>query len=287
MVKSPFLRKNNLKKSKLIFIFILGMLLLFPSIHTSSARQSTGVGVEKGEIYKMNLKFNISNYIELIKNTGDGTVPSELVALNLQGNDYELMAVDVIIIIHDKSDEYYVSSYFDIEYMIVEIELTIAPDFNITKLPIFYPFNYTFKPSVSRENISVLKGDTPNYFTVPIGFFLIVSTDLNWTIAATQLHSYFGRNFVSSNYTVSPQDNGLRMTQPANATRLASELNLNYNSKGVLESADGSYDDSPLFSLELESDSSIAFEMPFLLSIAAIAIVMLILNKRKKITLYS
>ncbi|GAG46053.1 unnamed protein product, partial [marine sediment metagenome] len=128
----------------------------------------------------------------------------------------------------------------------------------------------------------ILKADTQNYFTIPIGFFLIVPTDLDWAIAATQLQSYFGRNLVSSNYTVSRQDNGLKMTQPADRTIFASELNLNYNSKGVLETADGSYDGSVLFSLELESESSIAFEVPFLLSIGAIAVVILILRKRKK-----
>ena len=287
MVKSPFPRKNNLSKRKLVFIFILSILLFSSIIHASSARQSTGVEVQKGERIKWKIKLNISNYVELVSNTGDGTVPSELVALNLQGNDDELLTINIIIEIHDTSDGFMVDSFFDVYTTLTEVTLAITPDFNISQIPIFFPLNFSIKPSPTRMNISILKGDTPNYFSVPIGFFLIVPTDLDWAIATTQLQSYFGRNLVSSNYTVSRQDNGLKMTQPADRTILASELNLNYNSKGVLETADGSYDGALLFSLELESEDSIAFEIPFLLSIAAIAITIIILRKSKKYMLIS
>jgi len=287
MVNSPFLRKNDLNKSKLIFIFILGILLFSSLIHTSSARLSTGVEVKEGERYKWVIKLNISNYIELLSNTGDETIPTELVALNLQGNDNELMAVDLILEIHDTPDPFFIDSYFNVMISLFEGTLGVTPDFNISQIPIFFPLNFSIKLSPIRANFSILKADTQNYFTIPIGFFLIVPTDLDWAIAATQLQSYFGRNLVSSNYTVSRQDNGLKMTQPADRTIFASELNLNYNSKGVLETADGSYDGSVLFSLELESESSIAFEIPFLLSIAAIAVTILILRKRKKYTLIS
>ncbi len=287
MVNSPFLRKNDLKKSKPILIFILSILLFSSAISTSLARQSTSVEVKEGESYKWVIKLNISNYIELMSNTGDGTVPTELVALNLQGNDNELMAVDLILEIHDTPDEFSVDSYFNVMISLFEGTLGVTPDYNISQIPIFFPLNFSIKPSPIRTNFSILKADTPNYFSVPIGFFLIIPTDLDWAIAATQLQSYFGRNFFSSNYTVSPQDNGLKMTQPADTTILASELNLNYNSKGVLETADGSYNGSPLFSLELTRESSIAFEIHFLFSIAAIAVAILILRKRKKYTLIS
>ena len=284
MVNSPFLRKNDLNKSKLIFIFILGILLFSSLIHTSSARLSTGVEVKEGERYKWVIKLNISNYIELLSNTGDDTIPTELVALNLQGNDNELMAVDLILEIHDTPDPFFIDSYFNVMISLFEGTLGVTPDFNISQIPIFFPLNFSIKLSPIRANFSILKADTQNYFTIPIGFFLIVPTDLDWAIAATQLQSYFGRNLVSSNYTVSRQDNGLKMTQPVDRTIFASELNLKYNSKGVLETADGSYDGSVLFSLELESESSIAFEIPFLLSIAVIAVTILILRKRKNIS---
>lgn len=287
MAKSPNYQIKNSKKKKLAGILILGILLFSLTIGPSSARLSTGVEVKKGESYNWLLKLNISNFIKLKSDTGEGTVPSELVALNLQGKDNELMAVGVILEIHDTSDGFIVDSFFDVYTTLTEITLAIAPDFNISQIPIFFPLNFSIKPSPTRTNISILKGDSFNYFTVPIGFFLIVPTDLDWTIAATQLQSYFGRNFVSSNYTVSSQENGLKMSRPADTTVLANELNLNYNSKGVLETADGSYDGSVLFSLELESESSIAFELPFLLSIAAIAVAILILRKRKKYTLIS
>jgi len=282
MVKSPFPRQNNLKKNKLIFIFILGILLFSPLIHTSSARPSTGVEVKEGERYNWLLKLNTSNYIELFTNTGEGTVPTELLALELTGDSDGLIVITANFQILNIPDNFVIDSFFDIYYTIVEAELTIAPEFNISQIPIFFPLNFSIKPSPIRANFSILKYDTPNYFSTPIGFFLIVPTDLDWAIAATQLQSYFGRNFVSSNYIVLRQDNGLKMTQPADTTIPASELNLNYNSKGVIETADGSYNGAFLFSLELESDGTIAFEIPFLLSIGAIAVTILILRKRKK-----
>ncbi|NVM19079.1 MAG: hypothetical protein HWN80_15295 [Candidatus Lokiarchaeota archaeon] len=79
-----------MKKSRLIFIFILGSLLFSSIIHNSSARSSTGVEVKKGESYNWAIKLNISNYIDLMMDSGDGTIPTELVALNLQGNDNSL-----------------------------------------------------------------------------------------------------------------------------------------------------------------------------------------------------
>lgn len=284
MVKSPS-RKNNLKKSKLIFIFILSMLLISSLIYTSSARESTGVEVQKGERYKWSVRLNISNYIELIRNTGDGTVSPEIVEMSLTGNENDLLTLIIIIEILDTDENFNVDSFFDVETTLTEARLTISPDFNISKIPIFHPLNFSIRPSPTRANFSILKGDTPNYFSIPIGFFLIVPIDLDWITAAAELQSHIGRKLLSSNYTVSRQEEGLRMVQPANATVLASELNLNYNSKGVLETADGSYDGSFLFSMELESDDSIAFELPFLLSITAIAIAILLVRKGKKYTL--
>ena len=67
----------------------------------------------------------------------------------------------------------------------------------------------------------------------------------------------------------------------------ATELNLNYNSIGILESANGNYGGFTLFSLEYSSDESIAFELPFFLSIFVIALVTLIIRKCKKFSQYS
>ena len=78
--------------------------------------------------------------------------------------------------------------------------------------------------------------------------------------------------------------NGLRITQPADTTVGAVELNLNYNSIGILESADGKYGGFTTFSLEYSGGGSIAFELPFFLSIFAIGLVSLIIRKRKKIS---
>ncbi len=212
MAISPNYQLKNSKKKKLAAILILSILLFSLTIGPSYARVSTGVEVKKGESYNWVLKLNISNYIELLTNTGDGTISPELLALELTGVSDGPIVIIANFEILNIPDQFIVDSFFDVYVTIVEAELTIAPDFNISQIPIFFPLNFSIKPSPTRTNFSVLKADTPNYFSVPIGFFLIVPTDLDWTIAATQLQSYFGRNYVSSNYTVSPQDNGLKMT---------------------------------------------------------------------------
>ncbi len=283
MIKKHIHQKNNLKKKKLIYILILNIILFSPLIHSSLAQRSVGIGVKEGEKYEWTLKLNISNYIELLRNTG-GTVSTELMTLNLQGNSDGLIQLIVNFEILDIPDEFFVDSFFDITFTIVEAEFALVPDYNISQIPIFFPLNFSIKPSL---NFSILKGDTPNYFTAPIGFFLIVPTDLDWTVAAAQLKteilSPFRRNYGITDMSVLPQSNGLRVTSPADTTLLATELNLNYNTKGVLETASGKYGGATLFSLELETEGTIAFELPFFLSVFAIAIVVLILRNRKKL----
>ncbi|KKM71633.1 hypothetical protein LCGC14_1428650 [marine sediment metagenome] len=303
MVNSPFLRKNDLKKSKPILIFILSILLFSAAISTSLARQSTSVEVKEGESYKWVIKLNFSNYIELMSNTGDGTVPTELVALNLQGNDNELMAVDLILEIHDTSDGFSVDSYFNVMISLFEGTLGVTPDYNISQIPIFFPLNFSIKPTLTSTNFSILKADTPDYFSTlssfndgysyPKGtyqpFLFIVPTDLDWTTAAAELQteilSHFRTNYGIVDGSVTPQGKGLRISMPADTTLLATELDLAYNTKGVLETASGKYGGATLFSLELVSDGTIAFELPLFLIISTIAIAILLVRKRKKYTL--
>ena len=144
-----------------------------------------------------------------------------------------------------------------------------------------------------------MKGDTPNYFSAHKGniypkgtyhgFFLIVPTDLDWTTAAAQLQteilSYFRRNYGITDVSVLPQSNGLRISTPSDTTILATELSLNYNSKGVLETASGKYGGATLFSLELVSDGTIVFELPLFLIISTLALAILIFRRRQNFTL--
>jgi len=289
MVKRPSLRKKNMKKSKLIFIFIMSVLLLSPSVNSSSFGLGPAVEVKAGESYNWLLKLNISNYKELLTHTGGGSVSTELLALDLSSDPDELIPLTVIIQILNIPDEYGHDSYFDLTFTIIETEFILIPDLNISTIPIFYPLNFSIKPTLTKTNFSILKGDTPNYFSAPIGFFLTVPTDLDWTVAAAQLQteilSYFRTNYGITETSVVQQSNGLRLTQPADTTILAIELNLNYNTKGILETASGKYGGTTLFSLNLESDGTIAFELPFILSIFAIATVILIIRNRKNHTL--
>ncbi|KKL87712.1 hypothetical protein LCGC14_1931990 [marine sediment metagenome] len=101
----------------------------------------------------------------------------------------------------------------------------------------------------------------------------------------TEILSHLRMNYGITAANVDPKVNGLRITQPGDTTVLASELNLNYNSKGVLETADGSYNGALLFSLELTSDGTIAFELPLFLVISVIAIAIVIVRRRKRLTL--
>ncbi|HDZ19010.1 MAG TPA: hypothetical protein ENH75_11995 [archaeon] len=286
MLKNPFCHKN--KKKKFVLIFILSVLLLSPLTNASSVGLAPAVEVKVGESYSWLLKLNISNYKKLLNNTS-GSWSTELLALDLSADPDELITLTAKFVILYIPDDFFVDSFFDITFTIVEAELIIVPEFNISTIPILFPLNFSIKPTLTKTNFSILKGDTPNYFSAPIGFFLIVPTDLDWTTAATQLQteilSYFGRNYGITETSVVPQSNGLRLTQPADTTILAVELNLNYNTRGVLETASGKYGGFILFSLSLESDGTIAFELPFLLSIFAIATVILIIRYRKNHTL--
>ncbi len=285
MLKKPF-RQN--KKKKFVLIFILSVVLLSPSVNASSFGLSPAVEVKAGESYKWLLKLNISNYKELLTNTG-GYISPEILTLDLTSNPDELIPLTLTIQILNIPDEYGHDSYFDLTFTIIETEFILIPDLNISTIPIFYPLNFSIKPTLTKTNFSILKGDTPNYFSAPIGFFLIVPTDLDWTVAAAQLQteilSYFRTNYGITETSVVQQSNGLRLTQPADTTILAIELNLNYNTKGILETASGKYGGTTLFSLNLESDGTIAFELPFILSIFAIATVILIIRNRKNHTL--
>jgi len=298
MVRRESLRKKNLKRSRLIFIFILSILLISPSVSSSSVGFSHAVEVKAGESYTWLLKLNISNYKKLNTNTG-GPISTELLALDLTADPDGLITLTAKFEILYIPDDFVVDSFFDITFTIVEAEFTLVPDYNISRIPIFFPLNFSIKPTLTKTNFSILKGDTPNYFSAHDGniypkgtyhgFFLIIPTDLDWTVAAAQLQteilSYFRRNFGITETSVSPQGNGLRLTSPANTTILAIELNLNYNTKGVLETASGKYGGAMLFSLALTSDGTIAFELPFLLSIFAIATVILIIRRRKNQTM--
>ncbi|KKK93369.1 hypothetical protein LCGC14_2693560 [marine sediment metagenome] len=296
MMKRSSPRENNLKKSKLIFIFILSVLLLSPSVSSSSV----GVGpvhdveVKAGESYNWLLKINISNYKKLLTNTG-GPISTELLALDLSADADGIITLTAKLEILFIPDDFVIDSFFDLTFTIVEGEFTLAPDYNISTIPIFFPLNFSIKPTLTETNFSILKGDTTNYFTAHKGnaypkgtyhgFFFIIPTDLDWTTAAAELQteilSYFRNNYGITEGSVLPQNNGLKVTIPSDTTILATELNLNYNSKGVLETASGKYGGIILFSLELASDGTIAFELPFLLSVFTIAIVILIIRKRK------
>ena len=300
MLKRPSLRKKNLKRSKLIFIFILSVLLLSPSVSSSSV----GVGpvhdveVKAGESYNWLLKINISNYKKLLTNTG-GPISTELLALDLSADADGIITLTAKLEILFIPDDFVIDSFFDLTFTIVEGEFTLAPDYNISTIPIFFPLNFSIKPTLTETNFSILKGDTTNYFTAHKGnaypkgtyhgFFFIIPTDLGWATAAAELQteilSHFRRNYGITDVSVLPQSNGLRLTSPANTTILAIELNLNYNTKGVLETASGKYGGAMLFSLALTSDGTIAFELPFLLSIFAIATVILIIRRRKNQTM--
>ena len=281
MFKNPF---HQNKKKNFVLIFILSLLLLSPSVNTSSVGVAPAVEVKAGESYNWNLKFNISNYIELLRNT-ENPISTELLALDLQGDSVGILKFVVNFQILNIPDDFSVDSFFDVIFTIVEGEFTLTPDYNISKISIFWPLNYSIKPTLGRTNFSILKADTPNYFSTPIGFFLIVPTDLDWTVAAAQLQTEI-LSRLRSNYgiigtSVLPQENGLKLTQPGDTTVMASELILNYNSKGVLETASGKYGGATLLSLELASDSSIAFEFPIFLIISTIAIAIVIIRKRE------
>ena len=270
---------------KLTLIFILGIIILSPSIYTSVARPSSGVEIKEGEEYNWVLKLNISNFFELIRDTGQGTIPSELVALNLQG-DSDPINVEINLEILHPPDNFIVDSFFDVYTSLFEGKLGIAPDFNISQIPIFYPLNFTIQNTLASVNYSILKGDTSNYFSIPIGFFLIVATDLNWTNTAMQLQTRIQQYYMRTS-SVESQDNGLRITKPADTAISATELSLNYNSKGILESAYGNYGGPVLFTMTYLGGGTIAFELPFFLSISSIALVTLIIRKRKKFSQYS
>jgi hypothetical protein len=290
MSKNPFVPKNNLIKIQFIIIFILGIIIFSPSINTSLARENPGVEIKEGEEYSWVLKFNISNFIELVEDTGQGTVSTEMVALNLQG-DTGLTLVEVNLEIIDISDGFIIDSFFDVTITLVEGVLTIAPDFNISKIPIFYPLNFSIQNTVTPVNFSILKGDTLNYFSIPIGFFLIVATDLNFTTAAmqlqTQIQEYYLKNFGITNSRVDPQDSSLRITHPADTNIGAAELTLNYNSKGILKSAIGNYGGPTLFAIEYSGGGGIAFEFPLFLSVFTLGLVTLMFRKRKKFKISS
>lgn len=292
MVKNPYRQKTTLKKTKLILTFILCTLLLFSSITTSLARQKTDIGVEVGETYEWTLKLYILNYITLIRNEGgsEGQFEAEIVSMNLQGESI-IIPVHLEAII--QNSVFPAESFFDVTVEIDMNTIGLAPDFNISQIPIFFPLDFPIKPSLGQVNYSIFKGDKSSYFSDPHRFLLITATGVNWTDAAALLNTHLRRHLISSNFTVSPQNNGLKIVRLADTTTLASELNLNYDEKGVLETADGSYNGSPLFTLELLSEETddgnnddtdnyrIAFEPNFLLSVLAVAIVILVIRKRK------
>lgn len=281
-------QKNNSRKLKLTLIFVLGIIILSPYINTSVATPSAGVEIKEGEKYNWVLKLNISNLIELIRDTGQGSIPSELVALDLQG-DSGLLTVEINLEILHGPDNFIVDSFFDVSTSLFEGKLGIAPDFNISQIPIFYPLNFTNQLSRVPANYSILKGDTSNYFSIPIGFFLIVATDLNWTNAAMKLQTRIQQYYMRTS-SVESQDSGLKITIPADTIISATELSLNYNSKGILEYAKGNHGGPILFTIEYigaGTTGSIAFELPFLLGVFIIALVTLMVRKRKKFSLYS
>jgi len=288
MLKNPF--RHKIKKKEFVLISILSLILLSPSINGSTVGVAPAVEVKAGESYNWYLKFNISNYIELLRNTG-GPISTELLALNLVGDSDGLITLTAKFEILYIPDDFAHDSFFDLTFTIVEGEFTLVPDYNISTIPIFYPLNFSINPTLSKTNFSILKGDTPNYFTAPTGFLLFVPTDLDWTTAAAQLQteilSHFRRNYGITETSVEQQSNGFRLTQPADTTILALELNLNYNIKGVLETASGKYGGFTLFSLALTSDGTIAFDLPFFLSIFALATVILFIRKKKNHTFKS
>jgi len=274
-----------MKKIKLTLIFILGIIVYSPFINIALARQS-GVEVKEDTPYNWMVKLNISNFIELVQDTGQGTVSPELMTLDLQGDTGITVVLTLELL--TVPDNFAIDSFFDIETTIVNGILTIAPDYNISTLPIFYPLNYTIRPSASSTNFTIVRGNTSNYFSRPIGTPLVVANDLNWTSQAAQLQSrirpYYLRYFGIANSRVESRENGLKITQPADTTIGAAELSLNYNSIGILESAEGNYGGFTLFSMEYSGGGSIAFELPFFLSIFAIALISLTIRKRKKLS---
>ena len=129
-----------------------------------------------------------------------------------------------------------------------------------------------------------MKADTPNYFSILIGFLLIVATDLNWTNAASQLQTQIQMYYMRTS-RVESRDLGLRITIPADTTTSTTELILNYNSKGILENAYGNYDGPQLFTIDYMgagTTGSIAFEFPIFWGIFIIALVTLMIRRKKE-----
>ncbi|KKL51389.1 hypothetical protein LCGC14_2295990, partial [marine sediment metagenome] len=108
------------------------------------------------------MKLNISNYKKLNTNTG-GPISTELLALDLTADPDGLITLTAKFEILYIPDDFVVDSFFDITFTIVEAEFTLVPDYNISRIPIFFPLNFSIKPTLTKTNFSILKGDTPNY----------------------------------------------------------------------------------------------------------------------------
>ena len=121
---------------KITLIFILGTIISSPFFNTSLALETSGVEIKEGEVHKWILKLNISNFITLVSDTEQASIPTELLALDLQG-DSGLITVEINLEILHVPVEFFVDSFFDVWTTLTEATLIIAPDYNISTIPIF------------------------------------------------------------------------------------------------------------------------------------------------------
>lgn len=280
-----------MKKTRIIVIFLLGVLGLIPIINSSVAAPPAYVGVSVGETYKWKVGIHYAGLSALFTDMGAGTLPPEL-------SMYETMPINLIAEVAAVSDENNISSYY-----YANVSLTISMEIpGTTTVPMMPPGMYLVNIVLDNNTVDYIYGTMAivSYFMGlnpydPIFAFLIVAKNVNWTYIANDINFVLNMDPYMPNGTATAHASGITVNidsqlfdpdggGPAPAVLLDPiEVYANYRANGVLERAHLKYGGALAGSLGPTAGGEIpGYEIPLVLGITGAVTIGMIIYIRKK-----
>ncbi|MFW9828101.1 MAG: hypothetical protein ACFFEY_10940 [Candidatus Thorarchaeota archaeon] len=270
-------------KNKIIGISVICCLLLMLPVKPSKAVPPTWVGVNAGNKFTWTVTIHYDPFLQIMEDLGlAGDLPPDF-------TDYvpETAGLNLGVTILSVSDA---QSYLSMQYVNVTCSISITFP-GTTSLPNIAQFNtiiLNFKENYTGAFMD-LYNSTSIYSLIP-GLFL--PTNINWTQLVNEVNILKTTvPEIPDNLTISALDNGVSVSYPGgfidfgvyNGTLDVLGVEVNYNTNGVLESAEATYGGEVLVTVGFAADQEIfGYEVSILLVISTGAIVGIIIYIRKR-----
>lgn len=269
--------------NKIIGISLICCLLLMLPVKPSKAAPPSWVGVNDGHKFTWTVTIHYNPFLQIMEDLGlTEDMPPDI-------TDYlpETATINLGVTILSVSDS---QSYLSMEYVNVSCSMSITFP-GTTSLPNIAQFNniiINFKENYTGAFMDLY--GSVSFYSMMAGLFL--PTNINWTQLVDEVNTLKTMvPEIPDNLTISALDNGVSVSYPGgfidfgvyNGTLDVLGVEVNYNTNGVLQSAEATYGGEVLVTVGFAADQEIfGYELSILLIISTGAIVGIIIYIRKR-----